>query len=194
MTTESVKTDRESKSNFVTAANALTASRLVLLPVVIAGLVEGYGRGWLAPIAMGLIVLTDLLDGRVARHMHQQSRFGGALDSTIDFILIYSLFITFYAIGLLATYQFAVLFVAMLTTFLLQMVAMGSGTSEGILRTRTGKITGALQYGYILFLVTFEVLPAWEGWDIINLAWFTLLAIFICLSSSGAIIRMRRMI
>lgn len=177
---------------FFTIANILTAARLVLLPVVITGVVTHHG--WVAVIAMAAVVLTDLLDGRIARRMKQQSAFGGTLDSTIDFVLIYSLFIAFYAAERLEVYQFAILYVMMLTTFLMQLVAMATGASEGVMRTRTGKITGALQYGYILFLVVREVLPM-EAWvATLNFVWFLTLAGMICLSSSGAIIRLRRMI
>jgi hypothetical protein len=82
----------------------------------------------------------------------------------------------------------------MLSTFLLQISAMGSGRSEGILRTRSGKITGALEYGYLLFLVVREVLPDKAVISIFNWIFFGALAIMIMLSSIGAVIRLRRMV
>ncbi len=138
----------------VTIANALTFARLILLPVIIFGIVTSHG--WVTVVAMAAVLLTDLLDGRIARRLRQASQFGQALDSTVDFVLIYSLFIAFYAAGRLATYQFAVLYVAMLTILSLQMLTQGGGTTAS---PATGKLVGALEYVFLLFLTTREVLP-----------------------------------
>jgi len=137
--------------NVFTIANGLTFSRLVLLPFVIAGLVTD--NGWLVVGAMFLAWFTDLLDGRVARNMGQGGTpFGKALDSTVDFAFIYCLFIAFYAAGRLATYQFAFLYLAMITILSLQLFLTGTGRDEEVATTRLGKPTGALQYAYLLFL------------------------------------------
>ena len=176
----------------INLANAVTALRLVLLPVIIYGIVTT--QGLLAVLAMGAVVLTDLVDGRIARRLGQASAFGGMFDSIIDFVMIYSLFISCYASGRLTIFQFAILYIAMFSTFLLQISAMGSGRSEGILRTRSGKITGALEYGYLLFLVVREVLPDKAVISIFNWIFFGALAIMIMLSSIGAVIRLRRMV
>jgi cardiolipin synthase len=178
--------------SFLTVANALTAARLLLLPVIIIAVTMD--QGMLAVLTMAAVVLTDLLDGRIARRLGQASAFGGTLDSTIDFVLIYSLFITFYAAGRLDTYQFVIIYVAMLTMFVLQIGSMGSGQSDGVVRTRTGKVTGALQYLYLLFLVAREVLPESSVVYIIDQAIFWPLAVSIVLSSIGCIRRVKRMV
>jgi len=175
---------------FLTVANALTTARLVLLPVVIAGIALHAGRA--VVIAMAVIVITDLLDGRIARRMGQASSFGGTLDSTIDFVLIYSIFIALYAGGRLATYQFAVLYIAMVSAFLLQMLSMAGSDVAAVVRTRSGKLTGALQYAYLLFLVALEVLPAGRGLYIADKVVFGLLTVSVVLSTTGAAIRLSR--
>ncbi|UCC67961.1 MAG: CDP-alcohol phosphatidyltransferase family protein [Armatimonadota bacterium] len=138
----------------LTIANVLTFARLILLPVVIVGIVTS--QGWITVAGMALVLLTDLLDGRIARRLRQAAQFGKALDSTVDFVLIYSLFIAFYAAGRLATYQFAILYVAMLTILSVQLLTQSSGT---IASPVTGKLLGALEYVFLLFLTVREVLP-----------------------------------
>jgi len=92
----------------VSPANLLTFSRLIFLSVVIAGTVTRHGA--VAMVAMLLLLITGLLDGRVARRLRQASSFGKALDSTVGFVLIYSLFVAFYAAGRSATYQSAIIY------------------------------------------------------------------------------------
>jgi phosphatidylglycerophosphate synthase len=178
------------KIAFFTAANLLTLARLILLPFIIAGIVAD--KSWLAVIAMAVALLTDLLDGRIARRLNQASPFGKTLDSTVDFVLLYSLFIAFYAAGRLTLLQFGIIYFAMLTTLLFQSVGMGTG-GEGLLRSRSGKLTGALQYVYLLFLVAREVLPPRHLLGTINSLLFILLAAAIAVSSISCLIKLARM-
>jgi len=177
-------------SGLISAANLLTFSRLVFLPVVIAGIVTRHGA--VAAVAMLLLWITDLLDGRVARRLRQASAFGKTLDSTVDFVLIYSLFIAFYAAGRLATYQFAVLYLGLFTILALQFAQMATGGGE-LAATTLGKVTGALQYVYILFLVAREVLPARPALDVVSLAFFAALAVAIVLNGAECGLQVRRM-
>jgi CDP-diacylglycerol--glycerol-3-phosphate 3-phosphatidyltransferase len=165
----------------LTLANALTSARLILLPVIIGGIVSNHG--YLTVGAMGAVIATDLLDGTIARRRGEASPFGQTLDSTVDFVLIYSLFIAFYASGRLATYQFAVIYVAMLTTFLLQLWSLADSDVAGVVRTRSGKVTGALQYAYLVFLVVREVLPGTRA---------VATADMVLVSSVGCVMRLRR--
>ena len=68
---------------FWTAANALSLSRVVLV-LPITWLV--YRGGPIGPMfgLIALAVLTDFLDGRVARHYHSVSEWGKVLDATAD--------------------------------------------------------------------------------------------------------------
>jgi len=173
-----------------TIANGLTYGRLVLLPLIIAGLVTD--NGWLVVGAMFLAWFTDLLDGKFARRAGPPTAFGKALDSTVDFAFIYCLFIAFYAAGRLATYQFAFLYLAMLTILSLQLFLTGMGRDEEVATTRLGKPTGALQYAYLLFLAALEVLP--PGNEIIAMVhavYFTVLALAIVANSAECVLVMR---
>ena len=158
-----------------TAANGFTYARLVLLPLVIAGVVTQHR--WFAVVCMVLIWITDLVDGRLARRLGQQSDFGKTLDSTIDFTLIYTLFITFYAVGRLSTLQFAFLYLALLAILSLQFVSAARGGGTDIVATTLGKLTGALQYAYLIFLVFLLVLPParWLYW--LHTVYFIILAL-----------------
>jgi cardiolipin synthase len=63
-------------------ANALTASRFVLAPVFLVLYVQGDRVRALAAFAAA--AATDVLDGLVARALHQQTRFGAFVDPIAD--------------------------------------------------------------------------------------------------------------
>ena len=174
----------------LTVPNMLTLSRLVLLPVVIAGVATD--RGALAAGAMVAIVLSDLADGRVARRLGQASSAGSTLDSTVDFVLIYALFIAFYAAGRITTIQFAVLYLAMLTILGVQLLLGGTMGGEVLARTRLGKPTGALQYLYLVLLVAGEVGRESRLLAIVSNVVFAVLAIAIVLNTIECVARLRR--
>jgi cardiolipin synthase (CMP-forming) len=162
--------------SMATMPNMLTLARLVLLPVILWG-IRG-NHPWMAALMMLIVLITDLLDGRLARRLGQASAFGKSLDSTIDFVLIYCLFIGFWVTHHIPTYQFAFIYVAMLTIFLTQLVGTAGG-EEGIVKTVFGKPTGALQYAYLLFLVAAGVMPNTPGVATFGLLLFGALAVLI---------------
>jgi cardiolipin synthase len=168
----------------LTAANALTFMRLVLLPIIIVGIATS--QGWVTVIAMVIVLLTDLLDGRIARRLRQSTSFGRTLDSTVDFVLIYSLFIAFYAAGRLATYQFTILYVAMLTILSLQLLTQSRRVAETA-APAAGKLVGALQYVFLLFLTAKEVMPETPGLGPLHLGLFWALAAAIVLNSVSCV-------
>ena len=157
-----------------TLANGLTYSRLVLLPFVMVGIVTHHG--WLAVVMMILMWITDLLDGRAARLAGQASPAGKTLDSTVDFVLIYLLFTTFYAAGRLTTVQFAFLYLALLAMLSLQLVTGRRGGGGEVVSTSLSKLTGGMQYAYLIFLVFLEVLPSWPWLWWLHAVYFVLLA------------------
>jgi phosphatidylglycerophosphate synthase len=186
--------DRTVLQAFATPANLLTFSRLIFLPVVIYGVVTH--QHWVAVAAMFLAWFTDVLDGRIARRMGQGGTpFGKALDSTVDFALIYGLFIAFYAARRLETFQFAFIYLAMLMILTLQLFLEGTGRGEEVATTRLGKPTGALQYFYLLFLVALEVpqVQAISFMDTLHLAYFSVLAAAIILNALETFLLLRRM-
>lgn len=170
----------------LTVGNALTLARLVLLPIIIAGI--ALNIGYLSVAGMAAAMATDLLDGRISRRMGTASDFGRNLDSSIDFILLHSIFIAFYAVHKIHTAQFAVIYTVMLSTLALQMVTSSVAEDKGVIRTKFGKPTGAFEYSYLLFLVIRQVLtPApmleWINWGIFGgIALFGVMYIFECIA------------
>jgi len=72
-------------------ANRITITRIILTPLFIAAVV--YGRMNIALMLFAAAVITDGLDGFVARSMHQQTSVGTILDPIADKILLISAFI-----------------------------------------------------------------------------------------------------
>jgi len=180
--------------SFATPANLLTFSRLIFMPVVIYGLVTD--QHWVVVAAMFVAWLTDLADGRVARLMGQGgSRFGKALDSTVDFALIYCLFIAFYVAGRLTHLQFGVLYLAMLSILTLQFFLEGTGQEGEVATTRLGKPTGALQYAYLLILAVLEIPGLREiPWvQTANSIYFGIMAVAIILNAGEIAVMLVRM-
>jgi CDP-diacylglycerol--glycerol-3-phosphate 3-phosphatidyltransferase len=72
----------EKLDRFWTAANAVTLSRLLLAPVLLALAHRGLHRAFLVLLIVSLA--TDIVDGKLARWLGQASRWGARLDSWAD--------------------------------------------------------------------------------------------------------------
>jgi len=150
-----------------------TLSRLLLLPVIIAGV--ALKIGWLSAGATSAAVLSDLADGGIARLRGEWTQAGKDLDSVVDFVLIHSVYIAFYATGNIPTYQFAVIYITMLMTLLVFFVHTSKG-NEGLADTKFSRPTGALEYGYLLYLVAGEVIRHSRLWEQAGFVLFAVLA------------------
>ncbi len=75
-------------------ANLLTASRLVLIPIIFYLIMTGQSVA--ALIVFAFAALTDLLDGAVARHLDEVTELGRVLDPLTDRLLIVSMMIALY--------------------------------------------------------------------------------------------------
>ncbi|HLW80032.1 MAG TPA: CDP-alcohol phosphatidyltransferase family protein [Terriglobia bacterium] len=73
-------------SRTLTTANQITILRLVFVPLFAILAVDGHFRGALAVLAAA--AASDLVDGTVARVLHQESPLGVALDPIADKILM----------------------------------------------------------------------------------------------------------
>lgn len=75
-------------------ANKISLFRILLAPCLVASLVYYHpSRDWLRYVTLALFVigiLTDALDGFIARSKHQQSQLGAVLDPVADKFLILS--------------------------------------------------------------------------------------------------------
>jgi cardiolipin synthase (CMP-forming) len=70
------------KKELLTIPNILTFYRIITFPVILWLAVSGFER--LFAILLIINLLTDVLDGLLARLLHQQSEFGARLDSIAD--------------------------------------------------------------------------------------------------------------
>ncbi len=66
--------------------NLISGARLALMPGVLLAALEG-SRLWFA-VLMGVCLLTDMLDGFLARRLNAYSDFGRRLDSAADYVTL----------------------------------------------------------------------------------------------------------
>ena len=69
----------------VSVPNLLSASRVACCPLLLALAWNGASGGFLTIFALGL--LSDVLDGALARRLGQESDFGAQLDQWADFLV-----------------------------------------------------------------------------------------------------------
>jgi cardiolipin synthase len=75
----------------VTAANQLTITRMLLIPLFVILLLYGY-RGW-ALLTFFIAALTDLFDGLIARWTGEKTTLGAWLDPMADKLLLVTMFV-----------------------------------------------------------------------------------------------------
>ena len=76
------------RGSIVNPANVLTAIRLLLIPILVWAIV---GTQWLtAAITIALAIVTDIYDGKLARHYNSASPLGGFFDHGTDALLVSS--------------------------------------------------------------------------------------------------------
>ena len=135
----------------LTLADALTGARLVMLPYLIYALARplpGLAAGTLAAM-----IGTDLVDGRIARALGQSREFGGAFDSTVDFVVIYGIFTAFLAVGVLPWWKWVVIVLPALLMAWTQYVQVRQAGDVVFAPARAGKIVGQIQFVYLPFLL-----------------------------------------
>ena len=85
-------------------ANKITIFRIILVPVFIA-VVLYYSpeKDYLRFVALGIFmfaIISDIIDGYIARTRHQKTKAGAILDPLADKLLVMSAFICLYKIGI----------------------------------------------------------------------------------------------
>lgn len=83
---EGSRRDAHSAVSWLTLANALTALRALLVPVMVSCLLRGEAA--LALGAFVVAVITDFFDGRVARKRDEATPFGGFFDHATDAVFV----------------------------------------------------------------------------------------------------------
>lgn len=160
----------------MTFANQLTLIRLVaVIPVMAALYVQFPGNRAVATVVYALAILTDYLDGILARRSGKVTAFGKLMDSVADKALISTMFFALVAEGSMAAWMAAVMVVREFAVTGLRMVALEA--EEVIAANRWGKakmvsqsvavfilLLGYFQVGYWAMLVA-TLLTLLSGWS-----------------------------
>jgi phosphatidylglycerophosphate synthase len=119
------------------APDALSAARLTLAPVVY---LEVAARNFTVALALlAFAVVTDVLDGALARRLKASSARGAYLDAVADFAVLLSAFVALVGIGVCPPWLPAVI-VAMFAQFVL------TSRRGGLVYDPVGKHSGSLLY------------------------------------------------
>jgi CDP-diacylglycerol--glycerol-3-phosphate 3-phosphatidyltransferase len=109
--------------------NALTISRLVAIPILMALLLFSFpGHDQIAAALFILFSLTDTLDGQLARRSGQVSDLGKFLDPLADKLFVLSVLIVLVQSGLVAAWVVVVIFSRELIITILRSVGAGQGS------------------------------------------------------------------
>ena len=143
--------------------NCLTGSRLVLGPLFLLLFVAPLGWGGrLACVAIaGLIELSDLFDGMLARKRGEVTDFGRFLDPFADSLSRLSIFLAFLATGYAAVWMFAVILYRDLLVAYVRIWAMRHGVVQAA--RLSGKLKAVVQ-GVAILVISLGALAAALTW------------------------------
>lgn len=78
--------------SYINLANKISITRIILIPFFIAAIV--YGRNMIALIVFGIAVISDGLDGFIARTFNQKTDLGKIIDPVADKLLLMSAYLS----------------------------------------------------------------------------------------------------
>lgn len=145
----------------MTVANQLTIARLVaVVPIMLALYIQFPGHRTVAVILYAAAILTDYLDGILARRSGKVTNFGKLMDSIADKAIIVSLFFALVGMGLMPAWMAAVMVVREFAVTGMRMVALESGMV--IAANQWGKWKMVSQsLAILLLLMGFETIGLW---------------------------------
>ncbi|NQW87112.1 MULTISPECIES: CDP-alcohol phosphatidyltransferase family protein [Frigoribacterium] len=142
-----------------TVPNAISAARLLLLPVFLVLIVGQHY--WSAMVVIAVVFVTDFLDGFIARRTNTTSELGRWLDPVADRITVIVVVIAFVAGGLV---PWPVLPLLLVPDLLLSAYALFVLAGASFPVTWVGKIRTALIFvGLLLVLVAAAVVDQFGG-------------------------------
>ena len=142
-----------------TVPNAITAVRLLLLPVFVVFIVGE--RYWWSMAVIAVVFLTDFVDGFVARRTHTTSELGAWLDPVADRLTVIVVVLAFWLGGLLSLPVFLLILLPDVVLSLVALIGFG-GASFPV--TRIGKVRTALIFvGLLMLLVGRAFTSQWRG-------------------------------
>jgi len=148
--------------------NVLTMFRILLVPVLLAALVQEGGAGdALAAAIFALASFTDALDGWIARRQKSVTTFGKLMDPLADKLLVTAALVSLVSLDRLSAWVAMVIIAREFAVTGLRQLAMEHG--EVIPASIWGKVKTIAQIAMVLVLITVEGSPAWVD----GLVWVT---------------------
>ena len=139
--------------------NALTVSRLVAIPILMALLLVSFpGHDQIAAALFILFSFTDTLDGELARRTGRVSEFGKFLDPLADKLFVLAVLIVLVQAGLVAAWVVVVIFSRELIITILRSVAASQG--KVIAAAPLGKTKTVTQMSAVTLLILQRPYPA----------------------------------
>ena len=140
--------------------NVLTLLRILLVPVLVAALVqEGGGGDVLAAVVFALASFTDALDGWIARRQKSVSTFGKLMDPLADKLLVTAALVSLVELGRLSAWVAMVIIAREFAVTGLRQLAMEHG--EVIPASIWGKVKTVTQVAMVLALILVSGSPLW---------------------------------
>lgn len=134
-------------NRLLTISNAVTLSRLILLPFIVYFLVTD--QRLVAFIVMLVSLCSDTVDGFLARRLHQESEVGKILDPLCDKISLTVIVVTLLLLGLIPLWG-VVIIILRDTLILIGSFVMITHRSILLKSNVVGKITGAILGAVVL--------------------------------------------
>ena len=149
----------EPRDRAVNLPNALTVLRIFLVPLLVVVLLTRFeGHVYLGAAIFGLAVLTDYLDGFLARRRNEVTRLGILLDPLADKLLTAAAFLSLVEMGIVPAWVVMIILARELAVTGLRNLAAGRGVL--IHASSLGKAKMVAQVTAILLLLLSRPLPA----------------------------------
>lgn len=158
----------------LTASNSLS---FVRAPLAFLFLQENYA---LRILAIVLAMITDSIDGYLARRSQSVSRFGAILDPTMDKFFVYFAMTVLFLENRVAPWEMAAMLSRdfFLCLYGLLMLAAGRWKTVVFRAIRWGKVTTALQFIVLIGLVLGVAFPWYVYASFIVMGWLAFLELF----------------
>jgi len=148
--------------------NVLTVLRILLVPVLVAALLQEAGGGdALAAGVFALASFTDALDGWIVRRQKSVSTFGKLMDPLADKLLVTAALVSLVSLDRVSAWVAMVIIAREFAVTGLRQLAMEHG--EVIPASIWGKLKTVFQVAMVLVLITVDGSPAW----VTALVWVT---------------------
>jgi CDP-diacylglycerol--glycerol-3-phosphate 3-phosphatidyltransferase len=140
--------------------NVLTVLRILLVPVLVAALLQEAGSGdALAAIVFALASVTDALDGWIARRSKRTSTFGKLMDPLADKLLVTAALVSLVQLNRVSAWVAMVIIAREFAVTGLRQLAMEHG--QVMPASIWGKLKTVFQVAMVLVLITVDHSPAW---------------------------------